>query len=209
LLVIKLNQLLDIDHLANRYFVMRHGHSLANAQGIIVSHPQNGCSGFGLSEQGCDQIEQSLQRASMLDGGTIILCSDFKRARETAEIAHSLLGCATPIVVESRLRERNFGDFELTSDSGYEDVWRQDKTNPDGAWRGVESANRVMLRVTSLIREIDECYADAKILLVSHGDALQILQAAFARRAATDHRQLEHLHTAEIRRLYLSPQVWP
>jgi len=184
---------------------MRHGHSLANEQAIIVSDPQNGCSGFGLSEQGSVQVKQSLRQASMLDAGTMIVCSDFRRARETAEIAHSWLGCAAPIAVELRLRERNFGEFELTADSGYEDVWRQDKTNPDGRWRGVESVNRVTRRVTSLIREIDERYCDAKILLVSHGDALQILQTAFARRAATDHRQLEHLHTAEIRRLHLSP----
>lgn len=200
-----LNYLLEIDRLANRYLAMRHGHSLANAQGIIVSHPENGCSGFGLSELGRAQVEQNLQRESMLGVEALIICSDFMRARESADIAHGLLNCANPVIVEPRLRERHFGEFELAADTGYADVWREDMANPDSCWRGVESVNQVMRRVTAVIRELESQYTDAILLLVSHGDALQILQTAFARRAASEHRALEHLHTAEIRQLDLSP----
>ena len=204
-----MNHLLEIDRLTNRYFAMRHGHSLANAQGIIVSHPENGCSGFGLSELGRGQVRQSLQQEPRLGVETLIVCSDFKRARESAEIAHSLLHCSSPVSLEQRLRERHFGELELSADTGYEDVWREDMANPDSRRRGVESVNRVMDRVTSIITELEKRHTDATLLLVSHGDALQILQTAFARRAASDHRQLDHLHTAEIRRLDLSPADIP
>ncbi|NNE63834.1 MAG: histidine phosphatase family protein [Gammaproteobacteria bacterium] len=199
-----LNLLPEIDRLSNRYLVMRHGHSIANAQGIIVSHPENGCFGFGLSELGRSQVEQSLQQETLLGVDTMIVCSDFMRARESAEIAHSLLDCANPIAVEPRLRERNFGELELSADKAYADVWREDMANPDSCWRGVESVNQVMRRVTAVINELENRHANAVLLLVSHGDALQILQTAFARRAASDHRELEHLHTAEIRQLDLS-----
>ena len=200
-----MNYLLEIDRLANRYLAMRHGHSLANAQGIIVSHPGNGCAGFGLSELGRAQVKQSLRREVLLGVETLIVCSDFKRARESAEIAHALLNCANPVSLEPGLRERHFGEFELSADTGYTDVWREDMANPDHCWRGVESANQVMRRVTAVIRELEGQYTGATLLLVSHGDALQILQTAFARRAASDHRELEHLQTAEIRQLALSP----
>ena len=196
-----MNHLLALDRLANRYFIMRHGHSLANQQGIIVSDPANGCSGFGLSERGKAQVRDSLQQDKLLDANTIIVSSDFRRAYETADIAHELLNCRSPLESDVRLRERNFGELELGPDSAYDEVWQRDELDPDGGFRAVEGVNQVMARVTALIADCEQRYAQRSLLLVSHGDALQILQTAFARRDASAHRQLVHLHTAEIREL--------
>ncbi len=195
----------EIDRLVNRYFVMRHGHSLANEQGIIVSYPENGCSGFGLSESGQVQVKQSLSKVNDLDTGTRIVCSDFMRAQESAEIVFSLLGCTTSLTMDPRLRERNFGEYELSADSGYNDVWKEDALDADSRCKGVESVNQVMQRVTLVVQELEKQFNGSTILLVSHGDALQILQAAFARRDGSIHREQEHLHTAEIRQLKLAP----
>lgn len=199
-----MNYLLEFDRLNNRYFAMRHGHSIANLQGIIVSHPENGRDQFGLSELGRTQVKESLQQCDFFDASTIIVSSDFSRARESAEIACTLLGCVAAISFDSRLRERSFGELELTSDSGYENVWGEDAVNPDSNHRGVESVNEVMSRVTSVVTEYEDQYSKATILLVSHGDALQILQTAFARMEGSAHRQLDHLHTAQIRQLQFS-----
>ena len=198
-----MNYLLEIEQLANRYFAMRHGHSLANAQGIIVSHPENGCDGYGLSKLGQMQVKRNLRQDRRLGADTLIVSSDFKRARESAEIAHSVLNCRVSLCTESRLRERNFGELELTEDSGYDDVWREDAINPDSQLRGVESVNQVMTRVSLVVTELEDRYSDVSILLISHGDALQILQTAFGRQDASSHRQLEHLQTAEVRQLTL------
>mgnify|MGYP001556068181 FL=1 len=198
---IGLNYLLEINRLGNRYFAMRHGHSIANQQGIIVSHPDNGCDRFGLSELGREQVKQSLQNFGLLDVNTIIVSSDFCRARESAEIVNAQLSGDGSINLDSRLRERNFGELELTPDSRYMDVWQQDAKDPDSQLRGVESVNQVMSRVTSVVAEYEARYTGATILLVSHGDALQILQTAFARMDGSSHRQLDHLHTAQIRPL--------
>lgn len=198
---ISLNYLLEINRLRNRYFAMRHGHSIANEQGIIVSHPDNGCDRFGLSELGREQVKQSLQNFGLFDVDTIIVSSDFSRARESAEIASGMLRGDGSINLELRLRERNFGELEWAPDSVYADVWQEDAENPDSQLRGVESVNQVMTRVTSVVAEYEDRFADATILLVSHGDALQILQTAFARMDGSSHRQLEHLHTAQIRQL--------
>jgi len=200
---ILLNYLSSLDRLSNRYFAMRHGHSLANQQGIIVSHPDHGCDGFGLSEQGRAQVVASLRQETRLDESSIIISSDFSRALETAAIVQQKLGCQTPTETDIRLRERNFGELELGPDSAYQAVWRQDALDPEGNFRAGESANQVMARVTALIVELERRHANATLLLVSHGDALQILQTAFARRDASEHRQLQHLQTAEIRLLSL------
>jgi probable phosphoglycerate mutase len=197
----QVNYLQNIERPQNRYFIMRHGHSLANQQGIIVSHPDNGCAGYGLSNLGRDQVEASLRQADDLGADMIIISSDFVRARETADIAREILGCQDGVGLEQRLRERNFGEFELTPDSGYEEVWRQDILDPDSQARGVESVNQVMGRVTSLVVDLEKQYSNRRILMVSHGDALQILQTAFAHTDGSRHRQLTHLHTAEIRNL--------
>jgi broad specificity phosphatase PhoE len=198
-----MNRLLNIDRLNNRYFAMRHGHSLANQQGIIVSHPDNGRNNYGLSELGREQVKASLQQDSYLDAGTVIVSSDFKRARETAGIAFEMLACSASLCEEPRLRERDFGELELGADDRYNEVWQQDEVNPDSQLRGVESVNQLMDRVTSVVADYENHYFGTIILFVSHGDALQILQTAFARLDASTHRQLEHLHTAEIRQLQM------
>jgi len=102
---------------------MRHGHSLANQQSIIVSQPENGLDGFGLSNRGRLQIRESLQQFSVSSANVIIVSSDFYRARESAEIAAQSLDAIEAINFDPRLRERNFGELELTADSGYADVW--------------------------------------------------------------------------------------
>jgi broad specificity phosphatase PhoE len=196
-----MNQLLGIERLNNRYFAMRHGHSLANQQGVIVSHPENGRDNYGLSELGRNQVRASLQQNNLLDANSVVVTSDFKRARESAGIAFEVLACSVSICEESRLRERNFGELELATDDRYGEVWQQDEINPDSRFRGVESVNQVMARVTAVVADYENRYSAATILVVSHGDALQILQTAFARRDASSHRQLEHLNTAEIRQL--------
>jgi probable phosphoglycerate mutase len=134
----------------------------------------------------------------------LIVSSDFRRARETAEIAHELLGSTNSLLFDQRLRERNFGEWELTPDSAYSRVWAGDEINPDNDEKGVESPNQVMARVTALICEYEEKISGVKILLISHGDALQLLLTAFSKQDASEHRRQQHLETAEIRALSLS-----
>ena len=198
-----MNYLLPLDQLSNRYFAMRHGQSQANLQALVVSHPQNGIGGYGLSDSGKAQVQESVQADTRLDSSLLIISSDFKRARESAEIAHQLLSCEQPLQFDKRLRERDFGDWELTPDSAYERVWAADENNSDNQSRGVESPNQVMQRVTALVYELEQTVSDTNILIVSHGDALQILQTAFSKQDASNHRLNQHLETAEIRRLVI------
>ena len=165
----QLNYLSNYAELSNRYYVMRHGHSLGNQQGIIVSHPQHGCAGYGLSEQGRDQVQASLQMDASLDADTVIVSSDFKRALESAAITRQALNSRAPVETDIRLRERNFGELELGPDSAYQAVWQHDERDPDSDYRAVESVNQVMTRVTGLIVDLERRFADTTLLLISHG----------------------------------------
>jgi len=197
-----MNHIYDIE-LGNRYFALRHGESMPNVLGIILSDPKSGTIDFGLSDKGKEQARQSVVSAlerDILDEFTAVYSSDFKRARETAEIARGVLN-TLPVIYTEKLRERYFGEWERTSHVNYANVWRDDKVNPSHTNYSVESADHVQDRTTRLILQLERQYYDRKILLVSHGDALQILQTGFLRLPASMHRDIPHLETAEIREL--------
>ena len=201
-----MDYLFKITTLNNRYFGMRHGQSLANCEGLIVSTPENGIPAYGLSDEGRLQIERSISKNTKLDSSVQIISSDFKRARESAEIARSLLNATHELILNKKLRERDFGDYELTSDSNYNTAWTNDAVSSAHTIDNVESADSVMSRVSSLIISLEEQFNGVVFLLIAHGDTLQILQTAFQKHPASKQRELKHLETAEIREFVLSTE---
>jgi broad specificity phosphatase PhoE len=197
-----MNHLARLNRLKNRYFIIRHGESRANAKEIILSHPRSGVGAFGLTGKGKNQVLESARKNNVLDKGTIICSSDFKRASETAEIVRKVLK-AKPIHLSKKLRERWFGEWERTHDSNYNRVWVDDAVDPDHKNKKVESTNEVLDRTTSLVLELEKKYSGKKIVLVAHRDALQILQAGFMKQSPSMHRKMKHLEVAEIRELKL------
>ncbi|WP_231613838.1 histidine phosphatase family protein, partial [Halomonas sp. BC04] len=105
----------------NRYLLMRHGHSQANARGLIISTPERGLTAFGLSPQGVSQLDALLADWHW-PTPTRILHSDFLRTTETAARVASHF--ALPLQREPRLRERHFGDLEGLADDRYPHIWR-------------------------------------------------------------------------------------
>ena len=204
-----MNHLSGVNRLANRYHAMRHGQSKANVAGIIVSDIETDRRGdWGLSDLGREQVSAAAQ-ACGLPVDTVICSSDFSRARQTAEIVRARLG-APPVIVAAELRERCFGDLEGTATGNYARVWAADEagtgdTAGDGgpAGAGSEPAAAVLDRTTALVADLERRYAGRDILLVSHGDTLQILQTGFLLMDPAAHRRLPYLGVAEIRALHL------
>ena len=78
------------------------------------------------------------------------------------------------VIVETRLRERWFGEWDGTSDQNYNKVWKEDATDASHTIKGVESVNQVMERTTQCILEWDERLASmyskkCMVILVAHG----------------------------------------
>jgi glucosyl-3-phosphoglycerate phosphatase len=197
-----MNHLSGVDRLANRFSVMRHAQSKANAARIIVSRIENDRQGdYGLTEDGRQQALAAAQGCG-LPGDTVIYSSGFARATQTAQIVRAYLGAPEAVIAEA-LRERCFGQWEGSATVNYERVWAADETDPGHADGDVEPAAAVLDRATAFIARLERRHRGRDILLVSHGDTLQILQAGLSGVDPSRHRSLPHLATAEIRRLYL------
>jgi broad specificity phosphatase PhoE len=197
-----MNHLSGVDRLANRFSIMRHAQSKANVGGFIVSHIENDRQGdYGLTEHGRQQALAAVQNSG-LPGDTVIYSSDFSRASQTAEIVRAYLG-APEVVIAEALRERRFGHWEGSATGNYARVWAADVTDPVHADGNVEPAATVLDRATALVAQLEARHRGRDILLVSHGDTLQILQVAFSGGDPSRHRTLPHLATAEIRELRL------
>ncbi len=190
--------------LKNRYFVMRHRESEANVLKIIISDPAHGVRSYGLSAAGRRQVAASLRQCTILRSDTVMYCSDFKRTRETAAIVRRHLGIST-VHISQRLRERDFGSWEKTSAKNYQKVWQRDAIDAEHTEHHVEAVSHVLQRGLALISLLERRYANRDILLVGHGDPLQILETAFHGLLPSRHRSQKNLEVAEVRPLVPNP----
>jgi broad specificity phosphatase PhoE len=207
----------DTTTLRHRYYALRHGQSLANVAHIISSDPAIATVEHGLSETGWEQAREAADavcdeaRAHGLD--VAIISSDFKRAWQTAQsVRAGCLAAGVPVWPPGdvwptlALRERSFGELSGGSDDRYEDVWVKDARSAEHVEYGVESIRSVLARARGVVQHLEaSSVLDPNrrwmVVLVAHGDVLQILQTAFARVDVTRHRSLEHLPTATLRAL--------
>ncbi|MEL7895138.1 histidine phosphatase family protein [Vreelandella neptunia] len=183
------------DHWRNRYLLMRHGHSQANQQGVIVSSPERGIERFGLSEHGEQQLAQ-LVAGWQWPVPTRVVHSDFLRTRQTAAHVAARFGLVPS--VDTRLRERNFGELEGQGDDHYPSVWALDAEDAEHRHYQVEALSGVASRMQAVIAEWEQQVSGETILLVSHGDPLQILLTALANKPLTQHREQPALLPASI-----------
>lgn len=191
---------MNLQSLNNSYFLLRHGQSEANVQGIIISEPGVGTKRYGLSEVGREQVRASARLMRGLIDGCHILSSDFLRAQQSAEIAAVELD-ALSLVATPFLRERHFGQLEGADDTQYPLVWEADKNDASHQLYRVEPARNVRDRALQAVALAERQWQGVQVLLVAHGDVLQLLQTAFEALPAELHRSLPPLGTGEIRPL--------
>ncbi len=194
-------------------YLVRHGTSRANEEGIIVSDVINGVAHYGLSNAGKEQVLNSALHQLMYNPDFVhpqdihIINSPFKRAVETASIISGVLRIPhTNQRISTLCRERFFGAFELASDSHYQTVWDHDEKNEHHTSFGVESVSSVFRRGVELINTIlaDERYVGKKVIIVSHGDFLQITLCHFLQKSPSRHRtHVDRFQTAEFRKITL------
>lgn len=102
-----------------------------------------------------------------------IYCSDLQRAAKTAEVLADRLGI--PVIQDTRLRERSFGEAEGTTLPERLAKWGED-------WRRLvpdqENDDSVRERGFAFIRELTDKHAGEAWLVVTHGSFLaRMLQA--------------------------------
>jgi len=191
----------------NRYLLMRHGHSLANEAGLIISDPVKGVAGYGLSTEGHAQLRTLIANWEYPEPDAVVH-SDFLRTTETARYIaeHFNLG----MMIDTGLRERYFGAYEGKDDLHYHEVWALDQASSSQAGNQnlnqrellqinqVETLDKVAQRLRSVIERLEAQYEGSTLLLVSHGDPLQILLTSLEQKPLGQHRQREPLLPASI-----------
>lgn len=204
----------------NKYFAMRHGEAERNLTDTVSSLPTDK---NGLTENG---KAQTLKAAAELKNERIdvIYSSDLQRAKETAEILARELGVksehvfSTPEITElqagvySGKTWQEYRDFfgpandPATGQVNQETLNKRFETAPTGG----ETLTDVRNRATEFLFGLEKKHESKRILIVSHGDTLFLmeqamkgldmpsLRASFAEKSG-------FLATGEWRRLNFSP----
>jgi len=137
------------------YFVA-HGTTKDNEEGIASGWKDDELSDLG--------VEQSRELGARLRHIKIdlICCSDLKRAVDTVKIA---FGDSVPVIIDKRLREINYGDFNGKSRDIVDPMKLKcvKKSFPNG-----ESYEQAVARNQEFYKELKSKYSDKTILVVGH-----------------------------------------
>lgn len=191
----------------NSYFLTRHGESELNTTWTL-----NGLVGVKnpLTEKGKVQVDEAIKTLSnkQID---FIYHSPLERTVETAQRIAGGLGLQeSQLVVDDRLKEMQFGEFEGREVNEYHAFFGKGYNRLVMHPMGGESWNEVKQRVGEFLYEIDKKHEGKNILIVSHNGALQMIQAAAF---GTDHERLGEIieddsfdmTNAEVRELPFTP----
>ena len=198
----------------NKYFVMRHGGSYGNQKNTVSYKNQ---SEDRLTTEGEAQVEKSAQflKDKAID---YIVCSNFIRTKETAEIARKVFDLTEDRVVEdARLRELDPGVFDGRDWDEYHNYLQN--VGPD--WfthriEGGESLADAKKRIAEAMYEIEEKYKGKNILFVTHGGPAWLFfvnSGLYTPEGKTYHpanfsifiKEFERFKNAEVRPLDFSP----
>lgn len=154
-----------------RIFLVRHGESKANELKLYGSKLE-----IGLSEEGARQAERVAKRFANLDIG-LIICSDQRRAEQTAMIIGKALGkTVTPLDL---LKEWKFpSEFEGRGvyDAELAKIWDKIWDSSDPSWR--YSDEETLLEVVERVRKAIDYIKSRKersIITVTHNIFITML----------------------------------
>lgn len=146
---------------------IRHGETEWNRLGKIQGVVDVPLSSIGVRQ--AEMLAERLARDPAIRWHGIV-CSDLKRAAETAEVIGKRL--AIPVRRDSRLRERSFGDAEGTTHRERILRWGED-------WRrripNQETDDQMLSRGLPFVREHLEHHAGECWLVVTHGSFLAVM----------------------------------
>lgn len=168
---------------------------------IIVSNPEVGVNDYGLTQEGNNQVLKAIAHYNQLQSVTCIYTSDFLRAYETAMIIARHMDIIN-VKFDIRLRERYFGQFEGTDSENYQRIWDMDCHNAnDPVCYNVEPIHTVAKRMISFLLDCETNHINDTILIVSHGDPLQILYTVSIGLLINKFKTASHFNNAELRLL--------
>lgn len=184
---------------------MRHSQAESNLNNFVSSLEN---ANIHLTEKGKSDTKD--QAKSFKDKKIdIVFSSNLTRSIETSDIIISEIGGNIEHYKDGRLNDISFGVFEGKQISEYRAFFNGDELSKfDKSPEGGETLNDVRKRVGDFIYEIDKKYQNKNILIVSHGDALWMLESAvygFNLDKTKEHWHDNYMKNTEIRELDFVP----
>jgi broad specificity phosphatase PhoE len=158
-----------------KIYFAAHATTTDNEEGIA-----SGWKNVELSELGKRQAEEMREHFKDIKID-LICCSDLKRAVDTVKIA---FGDTIPVIIDKRLRELNYGDFNGQPKEKVEGmkIICIKEPFPNG-----ESYNQALDRTDEFYEELKEKYPDKAVLVVGHRATQYGLESLI------NHRTIEEL----------------
>jgi probable phosphoglycerate mutase len=155
-----------------RFIVVRHGETRWNVE-MRVQGQQNS----PLTEEGLAQAEAIARRLAK-EHFDVLVSSDLGRALQTAQPIARL--CGLPVALDSRLRERDFGEGEGLTYDEIDRRWpevfsRTRETDPDAVIRGGETRRQFHERVHHAFEALVRQHEGRRVAVVTHGGVLAAL----------------------------------
>ena len=159
--------------LNNTYYILRHGLSTSNTNGYLSAWPEKRIS--HLVPKGKKQIQKAGQDFKKI-GLDFIFSSDMHRTKQTSAIVSKIT--KIKVVFNKEFREINPGIFNNTDNGNYKNYFKNNnewitKRPPQG-----ESHIDCQKRMVKALKKIDKKHKGKKILIVSHGNPLWMLEAS-------------------------------
>jgi broad specificity phosphatase PhoE len=129
-----------------------------------------------LSDRGMEQARAlgTWLEALGADRPSVVVTSPYRRAAQTAEVAWSSSNIGVPLVVDERLRERDFGMLDRLTKRGITERFPEQAEARARVGKfyyrppGGESWCDVALRVRSVLDTISREHPDERVLVVAH-----------------------------------------
>ena len=154
-----------------KIYSTRHGQTEYNRLDLIL-----GSTDIPLNGTGIEQAEILASNVALIKSLDIIISSPMLREKETAmKVAER---CNIPIIIDERLREWNYGEFE--GKSRYVDGFADNKLEfAVRMGKSGESLIQLSHRVYSALDDIIEKYNNKNVLIVSHGGVCRVIETYF------------------------------
>lgn len=155
-----------------RFIVVRHGQTRWNVEKRVQGQEDS-----PLTDEGLAQAEAIARRLAK-EHFDVLVSSDLGRALQTAAPIARL--CGLPIVKDSRLRERHFGEGEGMAYDEIDRRWpdafsRIRETDPDAVIPGGETRRQFHDRVHRAFEALVREYEGKRVAVVTHGGVLAAL----------------------------------
>ncbi|MEK7201076.1 MAG: class I tRNA ligase family protein, partial [Patescibacteria group bacterium] len=163
----------------NRYFAMRHAEAEMNTRNLVSTDPEKQKQNH-LTDQGRETARRHAERYQK-EGFDLIVVSPFTRAQETASIIAEVCGMSTDSVhTDERLREIGAPAFDGRPVQEYRESFSSVRERFVKSPEGAETFTEVRKRMGDVLYELEQKYTDKRILIISHGDPLWLLQLLVA-----------------------------